>query len=100
MLTKWVGQAWEDTHKTHGHVIRRTFRQLGLSLAVDGSEDQELSIRDLPGMEIGDWEDDVLLLDLDKEEAAVDDDAEPTFLHQAEEDRGGGSSLQKSWIQM
>ena len=43
---------------------------------MDGSEDQELSIRDLPGMEIGDWEDDVLLLDLDKEEAAVDDDAE------------------------
>ena len=31
----------------------------------------------------------MLLLDLDKEEAAVDDDAELTFLHQAEEDRGG-----------
>ena len=40
-------------------------------------------------MEIGDWEDNVLLLDLDKEEATVDDDTEPTFLHQAEEDRGG-----------
>ena len=26
MLTKWIGQVWEDIHKTHEHVIQRTFQ--------------------------------------------------------------------------
>ena len=41
----------------HGasELIRQTFRKLGLSLAVDGSEDAELSIRDLLGIVVGDW---------------------------------------------
>lgn len=55
MLTKWVGQAWRELHAEKGELIRQTFRKLGLSLAVDGSEDAEISIRDLPGMEVGDW---------------------------------------------
>ena len=55
MLTKWVGQAWRELHAEKSDLIRSTFRKLGLSLAVDGSEDVELSIKDLPGMEVGDW---------------------------------------------
>ena len=55
MLTQWVGEAWIRLHKEKGHVIRDTFRKLGLSLAVDGSEDHELSIKDINDLEVGDW---------------------------------------------
>lgn len=54
MLTKWVGQAWKELHAEKRELICQTFRKLGLSLAVDGSEDAEISIQDLPGMEVGD----------------------------------------------
>ena len=55
MLTKWVGQAWEELHKDHGSLICQTFRRLGLSLAVDGSEDHEIKVKDIPDIEVGDW---------------------------------------------
>lgn len=55
MLTHWIGQAWREFHQNSSHIIRQTFRKLGLSLAVDGSEDAELSIKDLPNIEVGDW---------------------------------------------
>lgn len=54
MLTKWVGQAWQELHIEKNELICQTFRKLGLSLAVDGSEDRELSIKDLPGIVVGD----------------------------------------------
>lgn len=55
ILTKWVGQAWRELHAEHAPLIRQTFRKLGLSLAVDRSEDSELSIKDIPNVEVGDW---------------------------------------------
>lgn len=55
MFTKWVGQAWEDLHKEQGHVIIQTFRKLGLSFAVDGSEDHEISVKDIKNLQVGDW---------------------------------------------
>ena len=64
MLTKWVGQAWRELHTQQADVIRQTFRKLGLSLAVDGSEDHEISVKDIPGLEVGDWR-----LPLDQEDA-------------------------------
>ena len=39
----------------HSSLICQTFRNLGLSLAVDGSEDDELSVKDIPGITVGDW---------------------------------------------
>lgn len=36
-------------------MIQQTFRKLGLSLAIDGSEDKEISIKDMPNIEVGDW---------------------------------------------
>ena len=39
----------------HSSLICQTFRKLGLSLAVDGSEDDELSVKDIPGITVGDW---------------------------------------------
>ena len=55
MLTKWVGQAWRELNINNSELIRQTFCKLGLSLVVDGSEDEELSIRDLLGIVVGDW---------------------------------------------
>lgn len=51
MLTKWVGHKF---HAEQRDLIRHTFRGLGLSLAVDDSEDAELSIRDLPSRVVRD----------------------------------------------
>lgn len=42
MLTQWVGQAWKEFHEDSFDVIRRAFRKLGLSLTIDGSEDDQL----------------------------------------------------------
>ena len=55
MLTKWVGQAWMDLHKDHKKLICQTFRRVGLSLAVDGSQDHEIRVKDIPDIEVGDW---------------------------------------------
>lgn len=55
LLTQWVGQAWKEFHEENSGTIRRAFRKVGLSLAVDGSEDDELHIEDLPDIEVGDW---------------------------------------------
>ena len=55
MLTHWVGQAWRDIHRENASLIRQTFRKLGLSLAIDGSEDNELSIKDIPDVKVGEW---------------------------------------------
>jgi hypothetical protein len=53
MLTEWVGQAWEDLHKYDSEVIRQAFRNVGLSLPVDGSEDHKIKIKGLPSIEVG-----------------------------------------------
>ena len=57
MLTEWVSQAWREFYKNSikSELIRKTFRQVGLSLAVDGSEDHELWIKYIPDVQVGDW---------------------------------------------
>ena len=57
MLTEWVSQAWREFHKDSikSELIRKTFCQVGLSLAVDESEDHELWLKDIPDVQIGDW---------------------------------------------
>ncbi|KAG0129023.1 hypothetical protein HOY82DRAFT_541043 [Tuber indicum] len=42
-----VGEAWERFSTDRVEVVRRTFRVVGLSLPIDGSEDHELSIKGL-----------------------------------------------------
>ena len=54
-MTKWVAEAQEKLHKDHQDAIINTFRNVGLSLPTDGSQDHELSIRDLPNIIVGDW---------------------------------------------
>jgi hypothetical protein len=55
LMTHWVGEAWEKLHREHKQTIINTFRHVGLSLNPDGSEDNELNIRDLPNITVGDY---------------------------------------------
>ena len=38
-----------------GHIINKSFRQLGLALFIDGSCDKELNVKVPDDLEIGDW---------------------------------------------
>ena len=94
LLTKWVGQAWEDLYNELGGTIRDTFRKLGLALAVDGSEDYEIDVKDLLEMVVGDWhlngqKEDVLDT-LQQKDSDVD--VEATFVMNDEEDADSSDS--------
>jgi hypothetical protein len=56
LLTHWVAKAFERVHLEHKDAIIACFKNVGLSLAIDGSEDHLLKIRDLPNITVGDWE--------------------------------------------
>jgi hypothetical protein len=55
LITEWVGTAYDTLYEKYKDLIIQTFRNVGLSLNPDGSEDSELKIRDLPDIEVGDW---------------------------------------------
>jgi hypothetical protein len=55
LLTKWVGEAWERLHIEYKDKIVRTFRQVGLSLNPDGSEDHEIKIKGLDSIVVGNY---------------------------------------------
>ena len=57
LLTKWVGQAWEDMHAEDSDMIRQAFQQVGLGLPIDGSRDHEIKIKDFPEVQVGNWMD-------------------------------------------
>ena len=50
IITQWVGQAWQELHAEQSHLIIKAFRKVGLSLAVDGFEDSELYVKDIPNI--------------------------------------------------
>ena len=67
MLLTWaVGRAWEELDP---ELIRRSFRQCGISLNVDGSTDAELKIKNLPTATFAGWQRDVDTKYIDKREA-------------------------------
>ena len=47
LFTRWIGQAWQET-SANKEVIVRSFKKCGISTAIDGSEDYQISI---PGLE-------------------------------------------------
>jgi hypothetical protein len=57
LLTKWVGQAWEDIHTEDSDMIRQAFVQVRLGLPIDGSRDHEIKIKDFPDVQVGNWKD-------------------------------------------
>ncbi|RPB03600.1 hypothetical protein L873DRAFT_1841203 [Choiromyces venosus 120613-1] len=50
-----VGNAWEWLHQERKAVIIRSFECTGISLPIDGSRDQEISVKGLEKLEVGDW---------------------------------------------
>jgi len=56
LMTHWVAQAFERVHMEHKEAIIACFKNVGLSLAVDGSEDHLLKVRDCPNLTVGDWQ--------------------------------------------
>ena len=80
-------------------MIRQTFRKLGLSLTINGSEDNEIRVKDIPSLQVGDWhldlpagkqEDVYRALDPNETEAVVDASinatSQPEYILDGEED--------------
>jgi len=44
LLTKWIGQVWEEVAE---NMVIREFKKCGVSVSIDGSEDNEIHIEDL-----------------------------------------------------
>jgi len=55
-MTHWVAKAFKRVHLEHKDTIIACFKSVGLSLAVDGSEDHLLNVRDCPNLTISDWQ--------------------------------------------
>jgi hypothetical protein len=92
LLTKWVAQAFERVHLEHKNAIIACFKNVGLSLVVDGSADHLLKIRDLPNLTIGDWkkvpdgtEDNPTAIDDDVLDTIEVDDNQRGLLYTAQE---------------
>ena len=56
LITKWVGEAWEELATSLKPTIIRGFRTCGITLAHDGSEDNEINIKQLPNYTVGQME--------------------------------------------
>ena len=54
LLTEWVAKAFEKVHLKHKDAIITCFKNVGLSLAIDSSEDHLLKIQDLPNITVRD----------------------------------------------
>jgi hypothetical protein len=70
-----VAKAWKILHKQHKDTIIQTFCNLGISLNLDGSEDLELRIWDLPNIKVGDYtliEEDTIIMDASTPSANLD----------------------------
>ncbi|RPB25930.1 hypothetical protein L211DRAFT_866873 [Terfezia boudieri ATCC MYA-4762] len=50
-----VAEAWSWLHEERKDVITKSFRQVGISLKPDETQDYLLHIRDLPNLVVGDW---------------------------------------------
>lgn len=46
LFTKWVGQAWEEVSANKA-MVQRSFRKVGIAVAIDGSEDADIAIEGL-----------------------------------------------------
>jgi hypothetical protein len=53
-MTHWVTQVFKRVYIEHKDMIIACFKNIGLSLAVDGSEDYMLKVQDCPNLTVGD----------------------------------------------
>ena len=50
-MTKWVAEAWKEINRNKETVIR-SFKKCGLSLTLDGKENDEINIEGIPDYEM------------------------------------------------
>jgi hypothetical protein len=55
LVTHWVAKAWNILYTDRKNTIINTFKNVGISLNPDSSEDHLLSIWDLPNITIREW---------------------------------------------
>ena len=53
LITRWVGEAWELVSNELKESIIRSFRKCGITIALDGSEDNDINIRGLEDYTVG-----------------------------------------------
>ena len=71
LLTAWIGEAWEKTCANRDMIIRG-FRKYGISVAVDGSEDNNYNIKGLENYQVDSDDDDPFLSEDDSFEDESD----------------------------
>ncbi|PWW77176.1 hypothetical protein C7212DRAFT_342976 [Tuber magnatum] len=52
LITKCLGDAWDKLYHNHANLISRSFRETGIALNLDGSEDHFISVRDMSGLKV------------------------------------------------
>lgn len=50
-MTKWVAEAWKEINRNKETVIR-SFKKCGVSLTLDGKENDEINIEGIPDYEM------------------------------------------------
>ena len=75
LMTKWLGEAWSKVGKMKDSIIR-SFKKCGLSVALDGSKNDEVNIEGLPEYQIlsAFVQDNEYVLDDDDESEKEDED--------------------------
>ena len=67
LTTTCVGHAFYRVHPEKADIIQRVFRNVGLSLPIDGSCDSELEITGFTGLDIANWREDFETIDEEAE---------------------------------
>ena len=57
LLNKWIGEAWEKTC-TNKDMVIKAFKKCGVSMAIYGSEDEEMNINNIEDYEVESSEED------------------------------------------
>jgi hypothetical protein len=55
-MTHWIAKVFERVHLEHKDAIITCFKNIGLSFAVDSSEDHLLKVRDCLNLTVSDWQ--------------------------------------------
>jgi len=58
-----IGRAFYQFHTEKADLIRTSFHKVGLALPIDGSSDHELDTKGFTDLEMGNWREDLSMLD-------------------------------------
>ena len=75
LLTKWIGQAWEEV-STNKDVVVRGFKKCGISVAINGAEDDEINIEGLENFKVESDDDDPFATSDDSNSSTDNDSSE------------------------